>query len=77
MKYVIIGGSDITSKMSSHTRQIAQVMDVELGSEPLSRATLTGVIRIVADAKGFGNYIDIDKTFDELISTGFVVAEEG
>jgi hypothetical protein len=47
-------------------------MDVELGSEPLSRHTIDGVIRLAADQQGFGKYVDIDKVFKNLVESGFL-----
>jgi len=70
----IVTGLDSTTRtgLSGQARQIAQVMDVEVGTEPLSRKTVDGLIRIIADAQGFGKYVDIDKVFSGLLQSGFL-----
>ena len=62
----------IHPKVSSHTYQVARVMDVELGSELFSRKTIDGVIRLAADQSGIGKSVDIERVFSELVSSGFL-----
>ena len=71
-RYEIQDIKEATSKLSGHSLDIASVMDTELGTEPLSRRTIEGVIRIIADAQDFGKHVDIDKVFQDLISSGFL-----
>jgi hypothetical protein len=64
---------EIAGSVSDHTRLVAQVMDLELGYEPFSRLTIDGVIRLSADRRGFSKYVDIDKVFNELVNSGFLI----
>jgi len=75
-----IAGLDSTSRPVLQTDDqsltVARVMDVEFGTEPLSRKTIDGAIRIISDANGFGKYVNIDKVFNDLLHSGFLVKME-
>ena len=79
-RYVIEESSAyIHPKVSGYAYQIAQVMDVELGSEPFSRKTIAGIIHLAAERKGIGKFIDInteERIYSELISSGFLLQVE-
>ena len=66
----------IHPKVSGHTYQVARVMDEELGSEPFSRKTVEGIIRLAADRQGIGKFVDIERVFSELLSSGFLAKIE-
>ena len=72
-RYEIVSIHEASPPLGGHSLTVARVMDVELGSELFSRKTIDGVIRIIADASGFGKYVNIDKVFQELIDSGFLV----
>jgi len=74
-RYTVGYVNESTPPLSGHARTIATVMEEELGVEPFSRKTLEGMIRIIADGKGFGKYINVDLAFKDLTESGFLVYE--
>jgi len=71
-RYIVTGGGISSSNTDSRTAAIARVISDEIGSEPLSRRTIDGIIHLAADSLGFGKYVETDKVFNNLVNSGFL-----
>ncbi len=72
IRYVIGYVNEASPPLKGHSLIIARVIENEIGGEPLTRKTVDGLIRIIADAQGFGKYVDIDQVFNDLKTVGFL-----
>ena len=67
IRYEITSVHEASPPLEGHSLTIARVMDAELGSELFSRK--------IADANGFGKYVNIDKVYQELVDSGFLIKQ--
>jgi hypothetical protein len=67
----------VTSEGVPNTRDgkiVADALRDEIGPEPISKRTVDALIRLAADAHQIGVYVNIDQVFDDLVSSGFIIA---
>ena len=67
----------VERRLSDHSLAVAQTLEAEgVGTELLSRRTIEALIRLAADAKGFGGYVKVDTVFRDLIKSDFLEVVE-
>jgi len=75
VKYSVGYSDEVSRPLTGHSLIIAKVMETEVGPESLSNQTITGMIRIISDSQGFGQYVNIDQVLSDLKSSGFLREE--
>jgi len=74
--WYLIGSTDEVSRpLASHSLVVAKELEEAVGPEALPSSTIYGLIRIISDGRGFGKYVDVDKVFSDLKSSGFLTEE--
>lgn len=74
-RYTVGYVNEAVPPLLGHSRTVALVMEEELGAEPFSHQSIMGIIRMAADSKRIGQYVDVDKVFEDLTQSGFLTYE--